>query len=187
MNNEFPSLDQAGASTPSRRRLFAMAALLAAFGGGGFGLWRYRENSANDLVQADFWQLKLPTPTGPELAMADFRGRPLLLNFWATWCPPCIEELPLLDAFFRQNSPKGWQVLGIAVDKPSAVKAFLSRHPLSFPIAMAGLTGSDLSKTMGNIGGGLPFSVLVDSAGVVAKRKIGKVSLAELSQWSELK
>ena len=119
--------------------------------------------------------------------MLDFKGKPLLLNFWATWCPPCIEELPLLDAFYTQNAAKGWQVLGIAVDKPSAVREFLNRLPLSFPVVMAGSNGSDLSKTMGNSGGGLPFTVVIDGKGGIAQRKMGKVSQADLGQWSELK
>ena len=110
-----------------------------------------------------------------------------MINFWATWCPPCIEEFPLLDAFYRENSLNGWQVLGLAIDKPSAVVDFLARHPVRFPVAMAGLEGMALSKALGNDHGSLPFSVALGADGTVRNRKIGKVSSQDLTLWRELK
>jgi thiol-disulfide isomerase/thioredoxin len=120
------------------------------------------------------------------LALATLRGRPLLVNFWATWCPPCVEELPLLSSFFRQNSAKGWQVLGIAIDQTDAVNRFLVRSPVSFAVVMAGLAGLELSKSLGNLSGGLPFTVVLAANGEVAHRKIGRVTEADLSAWSGL-
>jgi thiol-disulfide isomerase/thioredoxin len=120
------------------------------------------------------------------LALVTLRGRPLLVNFWATWCPPCIEELPLLSSFFQQNRAKGWQVLGIAVDQPDAVNRFLARSPVSFAVAMAGMAGLELSKSLGNLSGGLPFTVVLTADGEVAHRKIGRVTEADLSAWSGL-
>ena len=117
--------------------------------------------------------------------MQTLKGRPLLLNFWATWCPPCVEELPLLDAFYRQNSAKSWQVLGLAIDQPSAVRGFLQRTPVSFPIALAGVGGTELAKAFGNSSGGLPFSVVISAAGEVLQRRIGRVTAADLAQWSQ--
>ena len=119
--------------------------------------------------------------------MASFRGRPLLLNFWATWCPPCVEELPLLSRFYTENASKGWQVLGLAVDQRDPVNRFLARDPVTFPVALAGLAGVDLGKALGNLTGGLPFTVVLGSDGSVAQRKIGQVLPGDLQAWTTIK
>jgi thiol-disulfide isomerase/thioredoxin len=131
-----------------------------------------------------FWGAQLDTPSGTPLALASLRGKPLLLNFWATWCPPCVEELPLLDAFYQQNKSRNWQVLGIAIDQPSAVRNWLQRAPLSFPVALGGLEGSEMSKRLGNASGGLPFSVLFAANGEVLARKLGQLSASDLQAWA---
>ena len=118
------------------------------------------------------------------LALRSLFGQPLLVNFWATWCPPCVEELPLLDGFYQQQKAKGWRLLGIAIDQPSAVRNWLQRSPLSFPIALGGLQGSEMSKQLGNAAGGLPFSVLFSARGEVLERKLGQLSASDLSSWA---
>jgi thiol-disulfide isomerase/thioredoxin len=151
------------------------------------GLWaalRPRPGQAPSGGDPIFWGAQLDTPSGTPLALASLRGKPLLLNFWATWCPPCIEELPLLDAFYQQNKSRQWQVLGIAIDQPSAVRNWLQRSPLSFPVALGGLEGSEMSKRLGNASGGLPFSVLFAANGEVLERKLGQLSAADLQAWA---
>jgi thiol-disulfide isomerase/thioredoxin len=133
-----------------------------------------------------FWSQHFETPDGASLALASFSGKPLLVNFWATWCPPCVEELPLIDRFYQDNKSKNWQVLGLAVDQPSAVRAWLQRMPLAFPVAMAGFTGTELSKSLGNLSGGLPFTVVFGASGELLHRKIGKLSADDLAQWLRL-
>ena len=119
--------------------------------------------------------------------MSSFRGKPLLVNFWATWCPPCIEELPLLDSFYQANKSNGWQLLGLAVDQPSAVRKWLQAKPLSFPVGMAGFGGTEVSKSFGNLSGGLPFSVVLGASGQLLHRKSGKVTPEELALWAQLR
>jgi thiol-disulfide isomerase/thioredoxin len=138
------------------------------------------------MAAAGLWSLSLATPDGGTLSLAALRGRPLLLNFWATWCPPCIEELPLLDRFYRVNSANGWQMLGIAVDQQDPVQRFLSRSPVAFPVVLAGFAGIELSKSLGNLSGGLPFTVVLGQDGAVAHRKMGKVTDVDLSAWQRL-
>ena len=108
------------------------------------------------------------------------------MNFWATWCPPCVEELPLINQFYRQQAAAGWQVLGLAVDQAGPVARFLERLPLDFPVALAGFAGTDLSRSLGNASGALPFSVVLGRDGAVLHRKLGKVSADELKLWAQL-
>ena len=131
--------------------------------------------------------MQFVSPSGIALPMRQFAGKPLLLNFWATWCPPCIDELPLLNSFFTQNKSNGWQVVGIAVDQLAAVQAFLQRTPLQFPVAMAGLPGIELSRSLGNLSGALPFTLVFGSNGDVLHRKMGRVTPEDLGAWSPLR
>lgn len=171
-------------ASPARRGwLVAAVAGAAVAAGAGVAWWRNRPQQG-DAAAERLWGLTFPTPQGGSLALASFRGKPLLVNFWATWCPPCIEEMPLLDAFYRQHASNGWQTVGLAIDQPSAVRAFLQRRPIAYPIALAGLQGTDLSRDLGNKVGGLPFSVFVGADGHVRQRRIGRVSSADLQAWA---
>jgi thiol-disulfide isomerase/thioredoxin len=166
-----------------RRLLYAGVAGAAALGGAGLARWKWlRAEKSNDGASV-LWPLSFETPAGSTLVMQTLRGKPLLVNFWATWCPPCVEELPLIDSFYRKNSPKNWQVVGLAIDQPSSVRAFLQRTPVSFPIGLAGLGGTELGKNLGNVGGGLPFTVVVSAGGEVLQRRMGRVTSADLAQW----
>ena len=133
------------------------------------------------------WTMEFERPEGGTLAMQALAGKPLLLNFWATWCPPCVEELPMLNAFFREHAAKGWQVLGLAIDQPSAVRKFLARLPLEFPVGLAGMDGTELGRSLGNLTGGLPFTVVLGGNGKVLHRKMGQVTAQDLQLWAGLR
>lgn len=163
---------------------WGVAAAAAALGAG-VSAWRWTLGAPAPDAEQTLWTLRWQRPDGGEVAAADYRGRPLLINFWATWCPPCVEELPLLERFWQQQRPRGWTVLGLAIDQPSAVRQFLQRQPLTFPIGLAGLGGTDLARQLGNARGGLPFTVLLDASGRVAQRKLGQVKADDLRQWAE--
>jgi thiol-disulfide isomerase/thioredoxin len=168
-----------------RRRLVLAAGGGAALAGVAAHLWRAGQapvgvplGAAATGSQPSLWSLTLPQPDGTALPLASLLGRPLLVNFWATWCPPCVKEMPLLDAQVRAHPP--WQALGIAVDERAAVQQFLQRTPVSFPIVLAGFAGVAMSRELGNAQGGLPYSVLFDASGQVRHRHAGELNEAQL-------
>lgn len=170
--------------------LYGGVAAAAGLAGAGVAWWKFQPHDAPGVSPAQaveaFWGLSFDTPDGQPLAMNSFRGKVLLVNFWATWCPPCVEELPLLDFFYQENKGKNIQVVGLAVDQPSAVRTWLQTRPLNFPVGMAGLNGTNLSKSLGNQAGGLPFTLLFDVSGQLLHRKIGKVTPEDLVAWTRL-
>jgi thiol-disulfide isomerase/thioredoxin len=174
------------ARAPTRRTLLVgTVAAGAAAAGAGLAAWRhFAPGDADDAGAGRLWTLDFQTPQGRSLAMASLRGRPLLVNFWATWCPPCVEELPLLDSFYRQHAANRWQVVGLAIDQPSAVRNFLQRTPVSFPVGFAGLEGTELAKALGNTVGGLPFSVVLGADGRIRERRMGRLSEVDLQRWA---
>ena len=184
-----PRETPSGSSLGAARRRWLFAGVAGAAAVAGFGLaWRNGHVRPAPLAPyRALWELDFATPDGGQLAMRSFQGKPLLLNFWATWCPPCVEEMPLLDRFFAENNSKGWQVVGLAVDQLAPVTRFLQHTPVRFPIALAGLAGTDLSRTLGNSGGGLPFSVVFDATGAIAQRKMGQLAAPELQQWQTMR
>jgi len=196
---------QQGLAPPasSQRRWWLGASALGLAAGAGAFWWQSRAPGAAALAPPataaggpaavsspehlgeDFWALTLPQPSGTDLQLSHLRGRPLVINFWATWCPPCVREMPLLDAFYAQYRDKGLQMLGVAVDGPQPVRAFLARSPVGFPVALAGADGSGLARALGNTGGGLPYTVLADAKGAIVRRQMGELQAAQLAQWAQ--
>lgn len=112
------------------------------------------------------------------------QGRPMLINYWASWCPPCIEEMPLLDAFAAAQGESGVQVVGIALDDPDAAADFLARHPVNFRIFLEKSSPNDSSALLGNVRGVLPYSVLIGADGRLQKRKMGAFREGDLDGWT---
>ncbi|MEN5060291.1 TlpA disulfide reductase family protein [Luteimonas sp. TWI1416] len=122
---------------------------------------------------------------GSRLQLPDaYAGRPLLVNLWASWCGPCIEEMPELDRFARQQGPDGVQVLGIALDDAEAVRTFLERIPVAYPIAIDAPGPADAGVRLGNPRGVLPYTVLIDADGRVRKQRIGPFAHGETEDWA---
>ena len=173
------------------RRQILVAGVGVAAASAGIG-WALREranrSAGGPLTSAPahpdaFWNLRFETPDGGEVALVMLRGRPLLLNFWATWCPPCVEEMPMLDRFQKSNRGNGWQVLGLAIDGAQPVREFLAGHPVGFTIGLAAVQGVALSRSLGNTQGALPFSVIFDSRGEAVMRKLGALKWDDLTAW----
>ncbi len=178
-----------------RTALTAGIAAVAAVAGVSLGMRTLRQASSEpDAAQSapssaaatdlsDLWSLRFERPEGGELVLRRLLGRPTLVNFWATWCPPCVKELPLLDAFHAASGDRGFQVVGLAVDGPTPVREFLARAPVRFPIGLAGLDGVAIGRALGNTTGALPFTVICDAAGRVLDRKLGELTSDDLARW----
>lgn len=141
------------------------------------------ESTDSEADQDPLWDLALPAPDGSQLVLAAYAGQPLIINFWATWCAPCVQELPLLNAFHAKDN--GWGTIGIAVDTPANVQRFVQRFDLAFPIGIAGTAGLRLSRQLGNTSG-LPYTLVVDKNGMIRDRKIGQITAADLANWALL-
>jgi len=181
------SLPQDTPPSHTRRSLVLAVGAGAALAGVGLAVWRNAHVPAPTAEPFDgFWAQQWTATDGKMLPMASFRGKPLLINFWATWCAPCVEELPIVDTFFQAQKKSGWQVLGLAADKPKNVQDFLQKMPLHFPVAVDAMLATQWARQLGNVSGGLPFSVVINSAGEVAQRKMGKLMEADLAAWSTI-
>lgn len=125
-----------------------------------------------------------PDPAGKAHALDEWRGRLLLINFWASWCGPCREEMPLLDRFQQRYAGKGLQVVGIAADSVEATRDFLAQSPVGYPILVDDpALGGDVSRDYGNRMNVLPYTVLVGSDGKILAQRAGNFTEATLERW----
>jgi thiol-disulfide isomerase/thioredoxin len=168
----------------SRRGALAAGVGTVAAVGGAALAWRHRLAGEQAQAAEALWTMQFDRPEGGRLAMASFRGRPLVINFWATWCVPCVRELPALQRFQREHAKPGWQVIALAVDQPVPVLEFIARFKLELTVAMAGVDGLEWQRTMGNSAGALPFSLVLDAAGRVRHRHLGESRYDDLVRWA---
>lgn len=117
---------------------------------------------------------------------ADFDGRPILVNLWASWCGPCIEEMPELDRYAQVQGDAGVQVVGIALDDQAAVEAFLQRIPVRYTILIDAPGPRDAGVQLGNPRGVLPYTALVSADGRLLRQRIGPFTHGELDDWARL-
>lgn len=166
----------------NRRRWIAAGAV--ALGFGGFGAWvasrRYALHTADHSAVALLFELTLPDAQGREIALSEWRGKPLVLNFWATWCPPCVGEMPELSEMQHDYGARGLQILGIGVDSASNIRDFAEKSPMSYPLLVAGAGGSELTRRFGNQMAALPFTAVVDRDGRIRHRILGRFDNEEL-------
>ena len=115
------------------------------------------------------------TPDGTPLNTQEWSGKVIVLNFWASWCPPCVEEIPQLEKLHQEFSRENVLFVGIAIDSPSNVREFLKNTQVSYPIAMGGVNGAAIYKGLGNTQSALPYTALISPNGEVISTKLGKI------------
>ena len=127
----------------------------------------------------------LPDLDGKKHSLEEWRGKVIVLNFWATWCPPCREEIPLLIALQKQHAAEGLQVVGVAIDNETAVRPYRQSAGINYPVLMGDDEALDLVARYGNRMGALPFTVIIDRSGAIVARKLGAFTRNELESLVE--
>ncbi len=130
-------------------------------------------------VQALFAQ-SMNDAGGASQSLAKWKGKALVVNFWAPWCAPCVEEMPELDTLAKESAAKGINIIGIGIDSPTNIAQFANKFKISYPLYVAGLSGTELARDFGNKAGGLPYTVLIGADGQVKKTYLGRLKFEEL-------
>ena len=128
-----------------------------------------------DLLGTHRPDFRLGSSTGEFVSASDFDGKTLLINFWATWCAPCLEEMPMLMELQAEYGAAGLQVIGIALDDVQNVRDFVARLGIEYPILVGEVDVIDTGRDYGNLTGLLPYSVLMDKNGVIRWQYSGKI------------
>jgi thiol-disulfide isomerase/thioredoxin len=166
------------------RRIFIATILVAAAAGlAGAIAYRQQGSAALDAGLAAtqmFYEQNLRGADGVTYAMSEHRGRAVLVNFWATWCVPCVKEIP---SFSRIHAETGVAFVGLGIDSPESIAGFNERFKPSYPLVAAGATGTDLARAFGDESGALPFTVLIGPDGRVVASHLGQVDESTLRQW----
>jgi len=150
----------------------------------GMGMMFSTLNAAKPQVSDDLFNSKLPTvpaqADGSEKSLGEFRSKVLVVNFWATWCEPCVKEMPELSALQTELAAKKISFIGIGIDSPDALAEFAQKYKITYPLFVAGMTGTQLSTQLGNKAGGLPFTVILNKSGEVVKTYRGRLDMTQL-------
>lgn len=155
--------------------LLAVAVLGTALGIG-LGMKKTALPQASGPADALFAQ-QLPDSQGVQQSLSQWKGKVLVVNFWATWCPPCVEEMPDLVALQNDLASKNLQTLGIGIDTASNIQEFATKHQITYPLYVTGMGGAELARALGNPSGALPFTVLVTADGKIAKTYLGRLRM----------
>jgi thiol-disulfide isomerase/thioredoxin len=165
---------------PRRRELLIAAAVAAVAGTAGFFVRPSVFRSAAGVDQ--LFSARLPDLSGRMRLVSEWKGRPTVFNFWATWCEPCREETPLLIAVRSKFLEQGVSFVGIGIDKADKIRQFAAKFAVPYTLLVADWNEVELLKQLGNSAEGLPFTVVIDHKGDVAFRKLGAIKPGELEE-----
>ena len=147
------------------------------------GIWlaqtRYAPQ-APAFSSAALWQLSFPDAQGHPQRLSQWRGKVLVLNFWASWCEPCREEIPDFVALRTHYQPEGVEFVGLAIDNSANVTQFLQHQPVNYPILIGEGAANNLARQLGNPSGALPYTIVLDRDGTVVLNHLGRLPRATL-------
>ena len=163
------------------RWMLVVGAALAALGGGLYFGLEQRSESPSPVAVTALMGLSLPDVAGNEQRIDQWKGKVIVVNFWATWCAPCREEMPEFVKAQTAYGAKGLQFVGIAVDQADKVAQFEKEIGLNYPSLVGGFGAMELSKTLGNNLMALPFTVIVDRNGAIVHTQLGMLKPEKLA------
>lgn len=161
--------------------VFVGAGAVAALAGGAVAWRGLAPQPSSDKASNILFAQRLSALDGSEQALAQWQGRRLVLNFWATWCAPCVDEMPELDALQAELGSRA-QFIGIGIDTAANMRRFVEKVPVRYPLLVGGNVGTELSRELGNASGGLPFTVVIDEKGRVIHQYAGRIKVDTLRQ-----
>lgn len=160
----------------SKRWLLLPVAVAALFGG---TLTYHLAGFDKPRTYPELHSFSLPDPEGTTHHIDEWKGRVLVINFWATWCPPCREEIPLFMQLQESHRNQGLQFIGIAIEDAEPVREYATKLQINYPILVAGMPGLGLSIALGNLASGVPFSVVVNREGRIVHTQPGIFDLED--------
>jgi thiol-disulfide isomerase/thioredoxin len=155
-------------------------ALAALAGGVWLAQTRYAPHAPAPSAVDKMWQLGFADLQGHHQFLSQWRGQVVVLNFWASWCAPCREEMPDFSALRAQYRPKGVEFVGIAIDNATNVAQFLQRQPVDYPILIGEGAAHSLARQLGDSSGALPFTIVLDREGKRVLSHLGRLPRATL-------
>ena len=169
----------------AKRVYLIVAVALLALGAGLFAGWRAQTPASLSPAQAKsvaemLYRSTLPDLKGDNQPLAQWRGKVLVVNFWATWCPPCREEIPQFIKMQEKYRNLGLVFVGVAVDKKDAVRTYADEIGINYPVLLGGLEAIELSRKAGNRTGALPFTLIIDRTGKIIATELGGLTQAKL-------
>lgn len=141
------------------------------------------QNKAAQVIGSRRPDFSLPDRDGDTRSIGDFGDRVVLLNFWATWCPPCLEEIPALDDLHRDLGDQGLHVVGVALEGAEPMRAFAEEHEVGYPLLVGGREAFDIAAEYGNARGTLPYSVVIDRSGTIRATRQGALTHEEAREF----